>query len=419
MSRTMSIIAAAAALTTPALSQTLDGRLAQLERQLADQQARIDELEDTATPRLATDVEGVELTFGGRVNAMVLFAEQGPNDQTFIADNDGSGSRLEFLAESTMGDGLAAGIEIVISAEVNSSDEIDFGSTDDAADENDDLGDFRQAHFYVESDRLGYISLGQGDTAAEDTAHADLSGTGFAGAGSDVDDIAGGLHFVDEDGNDLGALDDFFDMQDGSRAVRALYLTPDLSGFTVGVSAAGSVSGGDGDDEVDGSGLQPAVALLYEGEVGSNEVAAALSWRREILDDDIANEYVVGSASVLLPSGFNVTLAASRGDIEAGDRNPTAYFVKLGYLNDFFNIGETRVSVDHFRGENAAGFASPGGDLVEATSYGLFAVQEIADLNTEAYVGLRRYSLDGVHVGGTRRDVDDLTAVLAGARVRF
>lgn len=220
-----------------------------------------------------------------------------------------------------------------------------------------------------------------------------------------MDDVAGGLRFFDEDGNDLAELDDFFDMQDGSRAVRALYVTPDFNGFSMALSAANSASGSDGDDELNGSGLQPAIALAYGNEFAFGEMEAAISYRSEVFDDDVENTYVAGSASVLFNSGFNATFAASRGNIEDQSEDPTAYFVKVGYLNDFFGIGETRFSLDYFRGENAPDFGSPAGDLVQATSYGLFAVQEISDLNTEAYVGLRQYELDDVFVGGTERDV--------------
>ncbi|WP_299821535.1 hypothetical protein [uncultured Jannaschia sp.] len=360
----------------------------------------------TDTGAAAADAAGVTFSFGGQINPMVLHAEQGPRDRTFLADNDGSGSRLEFRAEGRMGPDLTAGLELVLSAETHSSDGIGFGSQD----RNGDAGDPRQAHVFVEGDRFGTLSVGKGDTAAEDAAHADLSGTDFAGSESDVDDVAGGLHFRDASGRDLGRLDGFFDMQDGDRALRVRYDTPDRNGVSFGISAA------EGDD---GDGLDPAVTFRYEGETGFGEVAAALAYRRAGRADDRTDAFWVGSASVLLPSGFNATVAASRGDIAGQGEAPTAMFLKLGYLRDHFGIGETRVSVDHFRGEANAAFGGPGGDLVEAGSWGFFAVQEIADLNTEAYLGFRRYELDDVFVNDTRGEVDALNAVLVGARVRF
>ena len=145
---------------------------------------------------------GVTPTFGGRADQALLHAEQGDQHQASVADDDASGSRFEFLAETSLG-GLTTGVGIVVSAEVSSTDEIDFGATIGAEDDGDALGDFRQAHGFIGSERLGSLSVGQGDMAAEDTAHADLSGADLAGAGSDVDDIAGGLFLK-------GSVDDPF-----------------------------------------------------------------------------------------------------------------------------------------------------------------------------------------------------------------
>lgn len=414
-------LAAATLLATTALASPLAAQsaaeISMLRAELADTRERLDALEQNET-NLETDRSGVTLTFGGRVNQMVLFASQGDRDQTFVADNDASASRLEFLAESVRGD-TTAGLEIVMSVEVNSSDSIDFGSTFGGADEDGPAGDFRQAHFFVENPNFGYISVGQGDTAAEDTAHVDFSGTDFAGSGSDVDDIAGGLHFYDDDGNDLAELDDFFVMQDGSRQLRVYYETPSFNGFSGKISFANSDSGSDGDDDLNGSGVQTAVGLAYGAEMGFGEVAGELSWRRDRADDDVDNDFLVGSASVLFNSGFNLTAAASTGEIDGSSEDPTAYFVKAGYIANLTDMGETRFSVDFFRGHNNADFAGPSGDLPEATSYGVFAVQAISDLNTELYVGARVYELDDVYIDDDRSEVDDMTAVLAGARIRF
>lgn len=416
----------AAAVAGPAAAQTLEAQIAEQRRQLAEMQERLDQLEaqqaeaaEPAAGGLAADRDGVQLTFGGQVNQSILYASQDNQDEAFIADNDGSGSRIEFLAESSFGD-FTSGVEIVVSAEVNSTDEIDFGETDDSADENADLGEFRQAHWFIESPRFGYFSIGQGDTAAEDTAHADISGTDFAGAGSDVDDIAGGLAFLGDGGVELADVDEFFDAQDGSRSLRALYRTPEFRGFTLAVSAANDEQSLEADDPPDNDGLQPAIGVGFARAFGDYELEAAGSWRRDVFED-ADNDVFAGSASVLAPSGISLTLAGSIGEFEAEDGidDPTMVFAKLGYAREFFDFGETRFSIDVFRGKNAPDFASPGGELPEATGYGLFAVQEVARLNAELYVGGRIYRLDDVFVDGAEVGVDDLTAVITGARVRF
>ena len=308
----------------------------------------------------------------------------------------------------------------MVSAEVNSTDEIDFGETIGNDDEDNALGNFRQAHWYVESDRFGYLSIGQGDTAAEDTAHVDLSGTDLAGSGSDVDDIAGGLTFAADDGIELAELDDFFDMQDGDRALRVLYETPNLTeGLTFRASLQNSGESLDPGDDIEGDGLSPSIGVAYEREFGDGiEFAAEASWRREE-EDEVDSEFIVGSASLLLENGLNFTFAASQGDVDDQGSNPTAIFSKIGYISDFFGIDETRLSLDYFNGENNPDFASPGGDLPGATSYGLFAVQAVDSLNTEFYVGFRNYELEGVYVDGDEKDVDNLSAFITGARVQF
>lgn len=401
----------------------LQSRLDQIEASQQETAAAVQDVRQMPGPDSGTAVipgrDGVRLTLGGRVNQALLFAGQGDRDQAFVLDNDASGSRFEFLAETEFGD-LTTGVAIVISAEVNSSDEIDFGETLDADDDNNALGDFRQAHWFIESERFGYLSIGQGDTAAEDTAHADLSGADFAGSGSDVDDIAGGLVFAAGDGTELAELDDFFDMQDGSRALRVLYETPEIAGgLTFKASLQNNAESLDAEDDVEGDGLSPAIGVAFQRELdGGAEIVAEASWRREERDEGDA-AFIVGSASVLLPSGLNFTVAASQGNLDWQDAEPSAVFAKVGYIANWWDLGETRFSLDYFRGRNGPDFASPEADLPEAQSYGLFAVQDLSSLNAEFYAGMRIYELNGVFVDGGRKEVDNLTAIVTGARIRF
>lgn len=444
-------LAAGALLTLggPAVAQDTGAEAGALRAEIDALRSRLDDLEARQAEANRPSVvasragDGVTLTFSGRVNQAILYAQQGDQDQAFVADNDASGSRFGLTAETAFG-GLTTGVTIEVSAEVNSTDEIDFGSTIGAEDDGNALGDFRQAHWFVEGERFGYLSIGQGDTAAEDTAHVDLSGTDFAGSGSDVDDIAGGLVFegdlLDADAAEtfdgetvsLAELDDFFDMQDGSRALRVLYETPEFRGASLKFSLQNDAESLEADDDDVEGGLQPAIGLAYGREFGDGgEFALEASYRREelteqvigdaglVADEALVDEFVVGSASVLLPSGFNVTVAGSRGSIDGQDEETTAVFAKVGYIAELNALGETRFSLDYFRGRNAFDFADPDGDLPTAESIGIFAVQDLPRLNAEAYIGARLYQLDGVHLDGFEVEVDDLTAVIAGARVRF
>jgi type II secretory pathway pseudopilin PulG len=406
-----------------ALRQQLEALQQRIDELETRQQETVQQLEEVPQPTIETERadRGARVVLAGRINQALLYATQDDQDQLFIADNDASGSRFEFLAESDFGE-FTSGVEIVVSAEVNSTDEIDFGSTLGSIDDGNALGDFRQAHWYVEHPRFGYFSIGQGDTAAEDTAHVDLSGTSFAGAGSDVDDIAGGLGFISEepyidaDGastRELTELDDFFDMQDGDRALRVIYNTPRWRGFAASASFQ--------NNDV-GDGVSPNVAATYAGTLSGVDVEGAVSYRRDETEDEDLDVFV-GSASTLLPSGWNFTLAGSYA-IRDVVNDSTAIFGKVGYIREFFDFGETRFSLDAYRGKNApADFAAADGDLPTALGVGLFAVQEVYELGTEFYLGGRMYSLDDVFAptatGQSEVDVENLWAFITGARVRF
>jgi len=445
------LMAIGAGSITPAHAQSAEQKLQEMREQMQDMRERMRELEkqvedaaETAdeasrtsekTSRQVNDVRDTEktvqpdypvtLTVGGRVNQGVLYAEQGPNDQAFVVDNDNSASRFEFNAETQFG-AWSSGVEIEISAEVNSTDEIDFGANQGNEDQLDDIGEFRVATWYLEHPRYGHVAVGRGDTAAEDTTFADLSGTTLAAA-ADVDDPVGGLNFITDRGTDLGDADGFFDTLDDSRDSRILYSTPSFAGVRAHASLNNDAESLNPNDNPAGDGLSPSLALTYAAEIRAFAVEAAAGWRREDTatgDDDI----FTGSASVMSPWGISVTLAGSTADIEnpavtdAGNSvdAPTMIYGKLGYQTTVFAVGSTSFSIDYYAGDNGpARFAAPGGALPEATSYGLGAVQKLTPLATELYLGIRRHEVDDVFVQGQEAEVDEMLSVLSGARVRF
>lgn len=410
---------AAAALTGvagPAAAQNAESEIRMLREQMQQMQQRLEELEkeqkETADevqkvsePAVRPDKD-VRLEVSGRINQGVLYADNGEEDDFFVVDNDNSGSRFGFNGEADFGE-WTTGTEIVVGVEVNSTDEIKFGEDDDAPNQfgEEDLGDIRQANWYIENPNFGFFSIGQGDEAGEDASEADLSGTGLIAA-SDVDDTAGGLEYPILPGSDDDEIDDFFVNLDGGRTARVFYETPSFAGFAV----RGSLS--------DRDGLEPAVGLNYGAEIGGYEVEAAAAWRTNEADD---SDTFHGSAAVLAPFGINVSFGAGTQDIDDSDVDePNFFYGKLGYRNDFFSFGDTRFSIDYFLGHNNDTFASPDGDLPEATSIGGGVVQKINPLSTELYFGVRTYDVEDIYVGGVQQDdPDNLIAVLSGARIRF
>lgn len=366
----------------------------------------------------AAQEKGLTLSFSGQVNPAMIQADQDTQGAGFLADNDGAGSRLEMRAERAAA-GLTFGGEVVVSLEANTTDAIDFPGTRDAPGGQDAFGEFRQAHGFLDSDSFGYVSIGHGDTAAEDTATADVTGTDFAGAGADVDAVVGGLQFLGGGGETLDRVDAFFDAQDGSRSLRLFYRTPRYRGFAVMASLAKDALSLETEGGT-GRGVEPAVGLTYSDTLDGSEVKAEASWRRDRTEQG-DRDVLVASASIHAASGVSAMLAGSLGTSRgaAGSKDATMVFAKLGYRRDVFGIGETRFSFDAYHGRNGQDFAAPGGALPRATGYGVFAVQEIARWQTELYAGARLYALDAVFAGGREVEVDDLTALIAGARVSF
>ncbi|MCK5621606.1 MAG: hypothetical protein KAJ11_04880, partial [Alphaproteobacteria bacterium] len=90
-------------------------------------------------------------------------------------------------------------------------------------------------------------------------------------------------------------------------------------------------------------------------------------------------------------------------------RDPFFWYVKVGYIWGG-GIGNTAFAIDYIQADEV----DSGSVEDEATSYGAFVVQAVDKIGTELYLGARQYQLDRVGF-----NFDDITAVMAGARVKF
>ncbi len=377
------------AVSSPAAAQTLD----ELRRQIEMLTQRIEQLEaqqrsQAAAAPAETDGivesgnENVRVTLSGQVNRGVLFADNGTDSEVFHVDNDNSSTRFRFVGEGDLNNDITVGTQIEIQFESNSTADISFNQSDAADAEITE----RLLELYFDSDQYGRVWIGQGNTASDGTSEVDLSGTGVVGY-SGIADMAGGLEF--ENGTEIG---DVFSNFDGlGRDDRLRYDTPIFGGFAVSASSVES-------DDWDG-------ALRFSGEIGDVRTAAAVAYANS---NDF--EQVNGSASVLLASGLNFTIAAGTRDLKdrSGD-DPLFYYAKLGQLLDVFDIGQTALAIDFAQTDDL----NADGD--EATSYGAFVVQNLDPVATELYLGIRNHELDPA----SGPDPDDIIAVLAGARVKF
>lgn len=335
--------------------------------------------------------KGVRLKLSGQINRGILFVDDGFDNETYFVDNDNSSTRFRITGSGDLGE-TEVGINFEVQIESNSTADVNI------LDGSVNSGGFseRKLEFYAKG-AWGKLSLGQGDMASNGTSEEDLSGTGVVGY-SAVHDLGGGQLFRDTAALPVLGVNpqvgDVFNNFDGqSRRDRIRYDTPTLAGFTL------SSSFGE-DDRWD-------VALRYANEFGGIRVAAAVAHGEDDGDDKITN----GSISALhTGSGVSLTLAAGQQDLSAvTTQDPQFYYAKLGWQTKAISpLGKTAFAVDYYDGDDIDAIGG------ESSSWGIMGVQKLDKIGTELYLGVRNYEYEEPAM-----PFQDITAVLAGARVKF
>jgi hypothetical protein len=334
----------------------------------------------------------VNLSLYGHVNRALLFVNNGDTNKWYSVDNSNSQTRLGLnaLVDTTTGWKIGARIEYGIYS--NSSSAVNNLNTNAGSGFT-----LRWAEVNLANDVFGKISLGKGDTASNNSAEVDLSGTTVASY-SGISDMAGGSLWYEGGSNTLSAtqIGQVFSNFDGlSRQDRIRYDTPSFSGFSIAASASSG-------DAFDG-------ALLYSRTFGETRVAAALAAANpgDLIAD--ADSVFSGSLSVLFPSGFNATFSSGYLEFEDDTRdNATNWWTKLGYQTRLVESGITSFSIDY--GETA----NRRQDDETGKTWAVAAVHNMADWGTEFYLAYRGHSLDSRSL-----DVDDIHTFWSGVRVKF
>lgn len=347
---------------------------------------------DGADDSVLSGASNVHLSLSGQVNRGVLFVDDGDQTEILHVDNDNSSTRFRMIGSADYNEDISIGSVIEVQFESNSTANINIDGTTTGG--NNSFTE-RKLELYFDHKRFGRLWLGQGDTASNGSSEVDLSGTGVIGY-SGVTDMAGGIEFQDAGvaGPNIGSVLSNFDGL--SRDDRIRYDTPKFGGFQLSVSQADS--------------RKSDVAARFSGDIGAGlKVAAAVAYA---VNGDVDSQ-INGSLSVRHSSGFNVTGAAGVRDLQVGavnsTRDPFFWYVKVGYIWGG-GIGNTAFAIDYIQADEV----DSGSVEDEATSYGAFVVQAVDKIGTELYLGARQYQLDRVGF-----NYDDVTAVMAGARVKF
>lgn len=355
--------------------------------------------------------KNVDVNLYGQINRAVLWADNGDSSRTYFVDNVFSTSRMGLNAKTRPNEDLTIGAKLEYEITSNRSNQVNQYDQNIKA-------EYIQRHtfVYLDSQKVGKVSLGHTSAASDGTAEIDLSGTAvvsysainyFAGgqiwndvsnsssSGSTVDDI----HAIEGEGPenvDFLHVDQTAQNMDGlSRKDLVRYDTPSFSGFSLAGSA---IEDGAFD-----------LAARYERKFGDSAIAAALAWATAGGLANWDNQYD-GSISFLHASGLNLTLAGGQQDYDDQFKSddPAYWYGKLGYRAHLFSPGETAFAVDYGRWSD---FAASGD---EVDSIGVAFVQNVKDWGSEFYISYRWHSLDRDNA-----DFNDIIGVMAGARVKF
>jgi cell division protein FtsB len=345
--------------------------------------------------------EKVSVELYGQVDRAFLAADDGNSSDYYFVDNDNSSSRFGLLGEAKVNDDITIGTRMEFEYQSNPSNVVNQDNKDPDGSSFDD----RWVDAQFTSKRFGKVYLGKGSTASDGTSEMDLSGTDVVGYAS-IADMAGGILFYDDNTNALSTtnIGDVFSDFDGlSRRNRIRYDTPELWGFKL----SGSLLSDGGD-----------VALRYAAKWGEDwKFAAAAAYANPQATSNTVDNQYNGSASVLHSSGLNLTVSGGYQDLDSGllnpdgttrDDDPTFYYAKVGYRAKWFQVGETRFSLDYGRNDDVA----QDGD--EAKTVGFQVVQDFPEWGSEYYLGYRWHELDR-----DLADFNDINALMTGVRVKF
>jgi hypothetical protein len=399
----------------------------------------------------------------GQVNTAVMAWDDGLQEKVYIVDNGVSRSGFNFDGTARINPNLTAGFQMVIGLAAGARTHQVTQWDDDGGADGDSTFAIELANWFLRSDTLGEIRVGRINTAQSGTTLVDLGGAGVI-ANANFGLWQSGM-FVNVFGAQLGTGGDpdgagplttstpatwntllggsFVSVSGLSRQNAIMYTTPTLAGF--------SASAAYGEDEFWD------VAGRYAGEFAGFRVAAAASYsvNRDTEPDGVVAPLTEqdirkwqGSASVMhVASGLYLSGAyinlSYHGDTFAelsvfGGNRPdtTAWYLQGGVSKNWTGLGNTVLYGEYGRiddgaagvGISVAGSISTNAATIaagilssEASFWGLGVVQHVDAAAMEVFLSYRQYSADAVVcvIGCANIPVEDFSAVIGGARVRF
>jgi predicted porin len=383
-----------------------------------DLEERVAELEAT-TARKGN--RKVSLQIYGQVNRGLLVWDDGSDADAYVVDNDAQSTRFGFTGKATMKPGWTTGFSIELEVQDAASDEVDQ-LTDDAGGTTEIIRT-RLANWYIESERLGRLTLGQASTASDGITEITLHNN----AGKNIGSTALAKSFVVLGRDAAGALpagavrwgDISSNLSGLSRNDIVRYDTPSIHGFIV------SASWGDSD-------LWD-VALRFKKEWNSFRIAAGVGYWVDAQGAPAdEKEGIGGSISVMhIPTGLFGTFSIAEQDHvnTIAEEDASYWALQLGIERKWLPYGATTIYGEYasYEGDfdGAASVFCAGGSCgtfvgVEASKWGISVVQNFDQAALDIYAHAEFWDSDGVVPVGTQPAGDgELSLVLIGSRIKF
>lgn len=337
----------------------------------------------------------------GQVNMAGMMSDDGYSRDLYFVTNSITSNRIKL--ETTVQNTPDFSIGSVMDLGLN----VNPGSSVSQVSKNGSNNtDFRKIEIIFNSKKLGKVSLGKGQTASDDTAQSDLSGTDVV-TYSKIDDNGSGIFFRKKNevpGSSFTrnpTVGDVFDNLDGqSRQTRVRYDTPLFNGFSFATSYM--------------TNYIYDFALRYLNTFPWFQLQSALAYvsSHSTISSStgtLKGNQFDGSVSVLFNCGFNVTYAGGKFNTSTFNRqSPYFHFIKIGYLAQLNRLGKTGFSVNyslhrHFNVNSD-----------RAKSYGAEIVQHLSRDNTEIYISYQEYDLYRI-----ANSYYPVALALVGARYKF
>jgi len=362
----------------------------------ADLEERVAELEAT-TARKGNRV--VSLQVYGQVNKALLIWDDGVDSDAFIVDNQASGSRIGLTGKATIKPGWSAGFLMEFDYQDSGSDKVfNIGEDRDEGDDNEIL--IRHNNLWIESERLGRITLGQQSSAADGAVGVSLANSIRGGA------VDHGTSFLIRGATD-GTLDDFAGDLGGGRDDLIRYDSPSIYGFIL------SASWGD-DDYAD-------VALRFKKEFNSVRIAAAIAYQMDDSRDgsgrDDTNDFTSlgGSVSVMhVPTGLYINAAAAQKEWDDFEGETSYWYVQAGIEKKWLPYGATTIYAEYGSYED---FGLRREEIEnDAERWGFGVVQKFDSAALELYAQATFWSFDEENTGA---EPEDLSTIMIGSRIKF